>query len=104
VRRDLFLSLLKRLLTRKTEQIRIIDKSGPLANFADRDHTIQYMVAVPRTSFSPSIYPILSLFAPSTVCSLPILKLLLLFFADFLSSCSHLRSLDDGGLLGRCCR
>jgi len=27
--------------------IRIIDKSGPLANFADRDHTIQYMVAVP---------------------------------------------------------
>ena len=29
------------------EQIRIIDKSGPLHNFADRDHTIQYMVAVP---------------------------------------------------------
>ena len=28
-------------------QIRIIDKSGPLHNFADRDHTIQYMVAVP---------------------------------------------------------
>jgi len=27
--------------------IRIIDKSGPLNNFADRDHTIQYMVAVP---------------------------------------------------------
>ncbi|GAA5923464.1 hypothetical protein JCM1841_001525 [Sporobolomyces salmonicolor] len=27
--------------------IRIIDKSGPLHNFADRDHTIQYMVAVP---------------------------------------------------------
>jgi 2-methylcitrate dehydratase len=23
--------------------IRIIDKQGPLANFADRDHTIQYM-------------------------------------------------------------
>jgi hypothetical protein len=29
------------------QQIRIIDKSGPLHNFADRDHTIQYMVAVP---------------------------------------------------------
>ena len=27
--------------------IRIIDKKGPLTNFADRDHCIQYMVAVP---------------------------------------------------------
>ncbi len=27
--------------------IRIIDKSGPLANPADRDHCIQYMIAVP---------------------------------------------------------
>ncbi|CAM5187565.1 hypothetical protein BTHI11S_00185 [Bosea thiooxidans] len=27
--------------------IRIIDKRGPLHNPADRDHTIQYMVAVP---------------------------------------------------------
>jgi 2-methylcitrate dehydratase len=27
--------------------VRIIDKSGPLHNPADRDHTIQYMVAVP---------------------------------------------------------
>jgi len=27
--------------------IRIIDKSGPLDNFADRDHAIQYMVAYP---------------------------------------------------------
>ena len=27
--------------------IRIIDKKGPLRNPADRDHTIQYMVAVP---------------------------------------------------------
>ncbi|OAV96697.1 2-methylcitrate dehydratase [Puccinia triticina 1-1 BBBD Race 1] len=27
--------------------IRIIDKQGPLHNFADRDHTIQYMVAIP---------------------------------------------------------
>jgi 2-methylcitrate dehydratase len=27
--------------------VRIIDKSGPLANYADRDHCLQYMVAVP---------------------------------------------------------
>ena len=27
--------------------MRIIDKQGPLANAADRDHCIQYMVAVP---------------------------------------------------------
>lgn len=27
--------------------VRIIDKSGPLYNYADRDHCIQYMVAVP---------------------------------------------------------
>ena len=27
--------------------MRIIDKTGPLANPADRDHCIQYMVAVP---------------------------------------------------------
>src|SRR6185436_11491687 len=27
--------------------IRIIDKKGPLANPADRDHCIQYMIAVP---------------------------------------------------------
>ena len=27
--------------------IRIIDKKGPLGNPADRDHCIQYMVAVP---------------------------------------------------------
>ncbi|MDR7099552.1 2-methylcitrate dehydratase [Lysobacter niabensis] len=27
--------------------IRIIDKTGPLANYADRDHCLQYMVAVP---------------------------------------------------------
>ena len=27
--------------------VRIIDKAGPLANYADRDHCIQYMVAVP---------------------------------------------------------
>ena len=27
--------------------VRIIDKTGPLSNPADRDHCIQYMVAVP---------------------------------------------------------
>jgi 2-methylcitrate dehydratase len=27
--------------------VRIIDKTGPLANPADRDHTMQYMVAIP---------------------------------------------------------
>ncbi len=27
--------------------MRIIDKTGPLANYADRDHCIQYMVAIP---------------------------------------------------------
>ncbi|RQM50606.1 bifunctional 2-methylcitrate dehydratase/aconitate hydratase [Paraburkholderia bannensis] len=36
-------------ITIRTHQaaIRIIDKTGPLANPADRDHCIQYMVAVP---------------------------------------------------------
>ncbi|GAB3088651.1 bifunctional 2-methylcitrate dehydratase/aconitate hydratase [Lysobacter terrae] len=27
--------------------LRIIDKTGPLANYADRDHCLQYMVAIP---------------------------------------------------------
>src|SRR5690606_37334696 len=27
--------------------VRIIDKTGPLHNYADRDHCLQYMVAVP---------------------------------------------------------
>ena len=38
-----------RRLTIRTHEacIRIIDKKGPLANPADRDHCIQYMVAVP---------------------------------------------------------
>ncbi|MEO5596560.1 MAG: bifunctional 2-methylcitrate dehydratase/aconitate hydratase [Lysobacteraceae bacterium] len=27
--------------------VRIIDKTGPLANYADRDHCLQYMIAVP---------------------------------------------------------
>lgn len=36
-------------LTIKTQEaaIRIIDKKGPLYNYADRDHCIQYMVAIP---------------------------------------------------------
>ncbi|MCW4454950.1 bifunctional 2-methylcitrate dehydratase/aconitate hydratase [Flavobacterium sp. MXW15] len=38
-----------RRITIRTQQacLRIIDKQGPLANPADRDHCIQYMVAVP---------------------------------------------------------
>ena len=39
---------IKRITIRTHEAcIRIIDKKGPLNNFADRDHCIQYMVAVP---------------------------------------------------------
>ncbi|WP_346236894.1 bifunctional 2-methylcitrate dehydratase/aconitate hydratase [Niabella insulamsoli] len=39
---------IKRIIIRTHEAaIRIIDKSGPLNNPADRDHCIQYMVAVP---------------------------------------------------------
>src|SRR5213075_2328566 len=39
---------IKRIRIRTHEAaIRIIDKKGPLANPADRDHCIQYMVAVP---------------------------------------------------------
>jgi 2-methylcitrate dehydratase len=38
-----------RAITVRTHQacLRIIDKKGPLANPADRDHCIQYMIAVP---------------------------------------------------------
>ena len=35
------------VITTQESAIRIISKSGPLANPADRDHCIQYMVAVP---------------------------------------------------------
>src|SRR5437016_8758635 len=39
---------IKRIVIRTHESaIRIIDKKGPLSNPADRDHCIQYMVAVP---------------------------------------------------------
>jgi 2-methylcitrate dehydratase len=39
---------IERILIRTHESaIRIIDKKGPLANPADRDHCLQYMVAVP---------------------------------------------------------
>jgi 2-methylcitrate dehydratase len=39
---------IRRIVIRTHESaIRIIDKQGPLANPADRDHCIQYMVAVP---------------------------------------------------------
>jgi 2-methylcitrate dehydratase len=42
------LSKIKKITIRTHEAcLRIIDKKGPLANPADRDHCIQYMVAVP---------------------------------------------------------
>src|SRR5690349_6573526 len=42
------LSLIDRIVIETQEPgVRIIDKTGPLANPADRDHCIQYMVAVP---------------------------------------------------------
>src|ERR1700760_2895030 len=46
--RGLNASAIQRITIRTHEAcIRIIDKQGPLANPADRDHCIQYMVAVP---------------------------------------------------------
>src|SRR6186713_2676732 len=42
------ISLIERIVIETQEPgVRIIDKTGPLANPADRDHCIQYMVAVP---------------------------------------------------------
>ena len=35
------------LIETQESGVRIIDKTGPLANPADRDHCIQYMVAIP---------------------------------------------------------
>ncbi|GAA5080968.1 bifunctional 2-methylcitrate dehydratase/aconitate hydratase [Lysobacter panacisoli] len=35
------------LIETQEAAMRIIDKTGPLANYADRDHCLQYMVAVP---------------------------------------------------------
>jgi 2-methylcitrate dehydratase len=46
--RNLTAANIKRILVRTHEAaIRIIDKSGPLANPADRDHCLQYMIAIP---------------------------------------------------------
>ena len=42
------LALIERIVIETQEPgVRIIDKTGPLSNPADRDHCIQYMVAVP---------------------------------------------------------
>ncbi len=42
------LDQIERIVIETTQAgVRIIDKTGPLANYADRDHCIQYMVAVP---------------------------------------------------------
>jgi 2-methylcitrate dehydratase len=47
-RRNLAADTIKAITIRSHEAcLRIIDKQGPLANPADRDHCIQYMVAVP---------------------------------------------------------
>jgi 2-methylcitrate dehydratase len=37
----------KVLIQTQEAGLRIIDKTGPLANYADRDHCLQYMVAIP---------------------------------------------------------
>jgi len=47
-KRDLNASAIQRITVRTHEAcLRIIDKKGPLANPADRDHCVQYMIAVP---------------------------------------------------------
>jgi 2-methylcitrate dehydratase len=45
--RDRLESIEKVLIETQEPGVRIIDKTGPLANPADRDHCIQYMVAIP---------------------------------------------------------
>jgi 2-methylcitrate dehydratase len=45
--RDRIADIAKITIRTHESAIRIIDKKGPLANPADRDHCIQYMVAVP---------------------------------------------------------
>ncbi|HEX4886096.1 MAG TPA: bifunctional 2-methylcitrate dehydratase/aconitate hydratase, partial [Casimicrobiaceae bacterium] len=45
--RDRIADIAKITIRTHESAIRIIDKAGPLANPADRDHCIQYMVAVP---------------------------------------------------------
>ena len=48
VQRDLSPESIKKITIRTHEAcMRIIDKKGPLANPADRDHCVQYMVAIP---------------------------------------------------------
>jgi 2-methylcitrate dehydratase len=37
----------KIMIETQEPDVRIIDKTGPLSNPADRDHCIQYMTAVP---------------------------------------------------------
>ncbi len=45
--KDRFADINKVVIETQEAGHRIIDKTGPLANYADRDHCIQYMVAVP---------------------------------------------------------
>jgi 2-methylcitrate dehydratase len=44
--KDRLAEIEKVVITTQESAIRIIDKKGPLSNFADRDHCIQYMTAV----------------------------------------------------------
>lgn len=45
--KDRFADINKVVIETQEAGRRIIDKTGPLSNYADRDHCIQYMVAVP---------------------------------------------------------
>ena len=45
--RDRINDIEKILVETQQAGIRIIDKTGPLSNYADRDHCLQYMIAVP---------------------------------------------------------
>ncbi|HUI62352.1 MAG TPA: 2-methylcitrate dehydratase, partial [Steroidobacteraceae bacterium] len=45
--RDRLASIERIVIETQEPGVRIIDKTGPLANPADRDHCIQYMVAIP---------------------------------------------------------
>jgi len=45
--RDRFDEVVKVVIETQASGLRIIDKTGPLTNPADRDHCIQYMVAIP---------------------------------------------------------
>lgn len=45
--KDRLVEIVRIVIETQEAGVRIIDKAGPLANYADRDHCLQYMVAVP---------------------------------------------------------